>query len=453
MIKRFLIVIFGDILVAFMSLVTAYWLRLGEVPFLTHPEYHEIIRSGLFVVVLLFSSFLLEIYSALVEISLKESAVRIFLSLLTSFFILAGIFYLSDLNLYGRGVLSLSLILFGLLQFAWHYLFRLCSSLPGIVTRVLILGTGPLARQIGNLLSTKNNSCQLAGYVNCSAEPVMVPYHQLIDSETGLVDVVGRVNANKIVVSLSERRGVFPLQEVLGCKLSGVEVVDAPSFYEQMTGKLLLENITPSWFIFSHGFKVTSGLRLLKRLTDVFCALSGLLLVAPFLPIIALVIWLDSPGPVLFRQTRVGEGERIFTLFKFRSMRQDAENGTGAVWATEKDPRVTKIGEFLRKSRIDEIPQLFNVLSGDMSLVGPRPERPEFVEKLKEVIPYYSERHYIKPGVTGWAQVKYPYGASVEDAIEKLRYDLYYIKNISLTFDILIIFETIKVVLFRRGGR
>lgn len=452
MIKRFLIVITGDAFIAFMSLSAAYLIRLGENPFV-HSGYHEVFRVMVLVIALLFSSFLLEIYSTIGGISLKESAIRIILSITLSFFFLAGLFYISDTNLYGRGVLSLSLLLFGVMQFTWHYLFRLFSNLPGIVSRVLILGTGPLARQIGNLLSSSENSCQLAGYVNCSAEPVMVPYHQLIDSESGLFDVVGRVNANKIVVSLSERRGVFPLQEVLGCKLSGVEVVDAPSFYEQMTGKLLLENITPSWFIFSHGFKVTYGLRFLKRFTDIFCAAFGLLLVSPFLPIIALVIRLDSPGPIFFRQTRVGEGEKVFTLYKFRSMRQDAEKGTGAVWATEKDPRVTRIGEFLRKSRIDEIPQLFNVLSGNMSFVGPRPERPEFVNKLKEVIPYYSERHYIKPGVTGWAQVKYPYGASVEDAIEKLRYDLYYIKNISLTFDILIILETIKVVLFRRGGR
>lgn len=175
--------------------------------------------------------------------------------------------------------------------------------------------------------------------------------------------------------------------------------------------------------------------------------------VPPFLPFIVLLIKLDSPGPVLFRQQRVGAREKPFTIYKFRTMKADAEKGTGAVWASKDDPRVTKTGEFLRKSRIDEIPQLFNVLGGSMSLVGPRPERPEFVEKLKEIIPYYSSRHFVKPGVTGWAQVSYPYGASVDDAIEKLRYDLYYIKNLTLIFDLMIILETIKVVLFRRGGR
>lgn len=453
MITRFLIVVAGDALIAVSSILFAYLIRFGQLSSTTHIGQYYHFRVLIFVVVVIFSSFLLEIYSSVMEAGKKEFIIRVFLSLMVSFFILTGIFYISDKTLFGRGVLLFSLFLFGFLQFLWHYLFLIGSNLPGFVTKVIVLGTGPLARQIGNLISSNNHSYMLAGYINSSAEPVMVPYHSIIDSEYGLIAAVKRVGGNKIVVSLSERRGAFPLQDVLCCKLSGVEVVDAPSFYEQMTGKLLLENITPSWFIFSHGFKVTYSLRILKRISDIFFASIGILLVFPFLPLIALVIRLDSPGPIFYRQERLGEGEKRFTLLKFRSMRQDAEKGTGAVWATEKDSRVTRIGEFLRKSRIDEIPQLFNVLRGDMSFVGPRPERPEFVEKLKEVIPYYSERHYIKPGVTGWAQVRYPYGASVEDAIEKLRYDLYYIKNISLPFDILIILETIKVVLFRRGGR
>ncbi|GAM10603.1 UDP-N-acetylgalactosamine-undecaprenyl-phosphate N-acetylgalactosaminephosphotransferase [Geobacter sp. OR-1] len=453
MTRRFLFSIVCDVVFAFLALYSAYFIRLGFVPQLTKLSSLEFTRIVLFAVVLLFSSFLLEIYSTSPEIGKKEYLIRIILSVAVSFFILTGLFYLTEFQLFGRGVLLISLLIFGLFQFLSHLLGCISTSLPGFVNKVLILGTGPLARQIGNLIAAQNHSYILAGYFNCASEPVMVPYHNIIDSEEGLCAAVRRVGAQKIVVSLSERRGVFPLQEVLSCKLTGIEVVDAPSFYEQMTGKLLLENITPSWFIFSHGFRVTLGLRLIKRITDLLCASFGLLLTLPFFPLIALVIRIDSPGPILFRQTRVGEGEKLFNLYKFRSMRQDAETGTGAVWAKEKDPRVTKVGEFLRKSRIDEIPQLFNVLRGDMSLVGPRPERPEFVRKLTEVIPYYSERHYIKPGVTGWAQVRYPYGASVEDAIEKLRFDLYYIKNISLPFDILIILETIKVVLFRRGAR
>jgi sugar transferase (PEP-CTERM system associated) len=230
-------------------------------------------------------------------------------------------------------------------------------------------------------------------------------------------------------------------------------VVDAPSFYEHVTGKLFLEGINPSWIIFSDGFKVSRVRKVLKRGMDVLFATVGIILTISFLPLIALAIKLDSSGPVFYRQERVGEKERNFFLYKFRTMRADAESGTGAVWAQKNDLRVTRLGAFFRKSRIDELPQFFNILRGDMSMVGPRPERPEFVDKLKEIIPYYSERHFVKPGVTGWAQVSYPYGASVEDAMEKLRFDLYYIKNISLTFDLMIILETIQVVLFRKGAR
>lgn len=237
----------------------------------------------------------------------------------------------------------------------------------------------------------------------------------------------------------------------MACKLNGVEVIDAPSFYEQVTGKLLLEGINPSWIIFSDGFKVRTWHRIAKRITDILCALIGILATLPLLPFILLAIRLDSPGPFFYGQERVGEKEKNFVLYKFRTMRADAESETGAVWAQENDSRITRVGSILRKSRIDELPQFINVLRGDMSMVGPRPERPEFVGKLKEVIPYYSERHFVKPGVTGWAQVRYPYGASVEDALEKLRYDLYYIKHISLTFDLMIILETVQVVLFRRG--
>jgi exopolysaccharide biosynthesis polyprenyl glycosylphosphotransferase len=218
-------------------------------------------------------------------------------------------------------------------------------------------------------------------------------------------------------------------------------------------GKILLESITGGWFVFSGGFKRSLFLRLFKKIADKVLAIMLLALTLPLSMVIALLIKISSPGPVLFRQVRVGEREKHFVLYKYRTMRADAEEKTGAVWAEKNDPRVTGLGGILRKTRLDEIPQLYNVLKGDMCFIGPRPERPEFVEKLKQVIPFYSQRHFIKPGLTGWAQVKYPYGASVEDAIEKLRYDLYYIKNMSVNLEILIILETIKVVLFSRGGR
>jgi sugar transferase (PEP-CTERM system associated) len=325
----------------------------------------------------------------------------------------------------------------------------------GLARGVLVLGTGLLAKKIGDAILSTNHQHTLKGYINMTGESVQVPSEAIVGGQNGdgLVQTIRELKAQKLVVSLSERRGIFPVQDVLNCKFSGIEVIDAPTFYEEITGKLMLENTTPSWFIFSNGFKMTSTWRFYKRTLDVICSLIGIVLTLPILPFIALLIRMDSRGPVFFQQERVGELEEKFVLYKFRTMRQDAENGTGAVWAQKNDPRITRVGRILRKTRIDELPQLYNVLKGDMSFVGPRPEREEFVDELKKVIPFYSERHFVKPGITGWAQVRYSYGASVEDAVEKLRYDLYYIKNISPSLDILIMIETAKVMLFGRGSR
>jgi sugar transferase (PEP-CTERM system associated) len=235
-------------------------------------------------------------------------------------------------------------------------------------------------------------------------------------------------------------------------KLDGVTFDHLASVYEELTGKIAVENLRPSWLIFSSGFRKSRLLHTGKRLTDIGAALVGLALGAPLMGLVAVAVRLTSPGSVLYRQERVGQHGRVFTVVKFRSMRKDAEAGTGAVWAATNDSRVTPIGRFLRRSRLDELPQLWNVLKGDMSLVGPRPERPEFVRQLTEQIPFYGQRHVVRPGLTGWAQVRYTYGSSVEDALEKLQYDLFYIKNLSLPLDLFIIFSTIKTVILRRGA-
>jgi len=324
----------------------------------------------------------------------------------------------------------------------------------GVGKRVLVVGDGLMAELMEDYIRSSKGRYIMLGRVKCPS---------ILGGDAGFDDEMsesksGRVlrlaqnfMADQVVVSLGERRGVFPVEELLNCKLAGIEVVDAPTFYERATHKMLIENITPSWFIFSHGFKVTWLLRLCKRVLDIAASFLGLMIFLPLIPFIILAIKLDSPGPILFKQVRVGQGDKPFTLMKFRSMRQDAESRTGAVWSQENDPRITEVGNFLRRSRLDEIPQLLNILKGDMSVVGPRPERPEFVGELKKRIPYYSERHYVTPGLTGWAQVCYPYGSSVEDAIEKLRYDLYYIKNISIFLDFFIIFKTFSVVLLGKG--
>jgi len=382
----------------------------------------------------------------------KEVFVRIFGTLLLTLAALAVINYVQpDLQLPWRWLVS-ALLLFGTCQYLWHmrYLGLLKNSM--VSQRTIVLGTGELAQRIHDAMMRVPHNHVLQGFVqaNSNAEGSDLPILGVVPE---LSDIVRQYKVQKIVIALAERRGVLPVRDILSCKLNGIEVVDGLNFYEKLTGKLMVEGINPSWIIFSDGFCVTSFMRIHKRVFDIFWASVGLIVSLPFFPVVALFIKLDSPGPVFFMQTRVGKNERLFKVIKFRTMRQDAEKETGAVWAQQNDPRVTALGRFLRKVRIDELPQLFNVLWGDMSFVGPRPERPEFVRDLNQKIPYYAKRHSAKPGITGWAQVKYPYGSSEEDALEKLRYDLFYIKNYSTLLDFSIITETVKVVLFGRGGR
>lgn len=457
----FLIVL--DAILAIAALFSAAVARFGyadvrEQLFESSTMYTAVI----FVAVVLFSSHLMEVYDLGKNIKKREIVINILFGAITSLALLPVLYYLSPEVMLGRGILLISLCFFVVTQFCCHAAYLAGKSNHRFLQRVMVLGTGALAAQIGEMISINNRNFALAGYVSCAdcsreddADTILprVRPDAILGSCDDLLDIALRVQAEVIVVALSERRGIFPLKDVLNCKLNNIHIMDAPSFYELVQGKLMLESITPAWFIFSSGFRRTTAFGICKRVLDIVLSCIGLLIALPFFPLLALAIKLDSPGPVFFRQVRVGNREKPFVLYKFRTMGQDAEKGTGAVWAEKDDPRVTKLGRFLRKSRIDEIPQLINVLKGEMSFVGPRPERPEFVEKLKQIINFYSKRHFIKPGLTGWAQIRYPYGSSVEDAVEKLRYDLYYIKNICPFLDTLIFFETIKVVLFGRGGR
>jgi sugar transferase (PEP-CTERM system associated) len=269
----------------------------------------------------------------------------------------------------------------------------------------------------------------------------------------GLCDLADELEINKVVVAIKERRGALPLKELVKCRVRGIDVIEGTSFYEMLAGKLIVDQINPAWIIFSEGFYKSRTRRFLKRSTDVILSMAMLILFSPLFLLTALLIKIDSTGPVLFSQERVGKNKKSYMLYKFRSMIEDAEKHSGPVWASDNDKRITRIGKVLRKWRIDEIPQLWNVLKGDMSFVGPRPEREYFVNKLEEIIPYYGERFSVKPGITGWAQVCYSYGASVDDAVEKLNYDLFYIKNMSAFMDLMIILRTIKIVLFGKGAR
>lgn len=276
---------------------------------------------------------------------------------------------------------------------------------------------------------------------------------KVIGSYDQLLEIVERERIDKIVVALEDRRGTLPIQALLACKQRGIEVEESVAFCEKLCGRVMLENLRPSWLIFSPGFAVSAFQRLQKRALDFVLAAIGLLLAWPVMLAIAVFIKLDSRGPALYMQARTGALGKQFTLLKFRSMYVDAETTTGPVFADAEDPRVTRVGRFIRRARLDELPQLMNVLWGDMSFVGPRPERPFFVEQYIKEIPFYDQRLNVKPGITGWAQVRYPYGATLKDAEEKLRFDLFYVKNMSLLFDLFIIFKTIKIVLLGRGAR
>ncbi|HHL40390.1 MAG TPA: TIGR03013 family PEP-CTERM/XrtA system glycosyltransferase [Deltaproteobacteria bacterium] len=322
--------------------------------------------------------------------------------------------------------------------------------------RVMIIGTGDLARKIGSeIYGDKDHDLELVGFIDDDPEKIG---HSIVNP--GVIGGYGDIarlaeteGVDRIIVALADRRSKLPMSALLDCKLKGVSIEEGETFQERMMGKIPLDQLKPSWLVFSDGFKSLRSRKIIKRVLDMVFSFVLLVAALPVMALTAVAIKLESRGPVIFRQTRVGENGRHFEIYKFRSMRQDAESKTGPVWAREKDDRVTRVGAFIRKTRIDELPQLINVLRGDMSFVGPRPERPYFVDQLKEVIPYYEIRTAVKPGVTGWAQIKYPYGATFKDALEKLQYDLYYIKNMSPLFDVIIFFRTIKVVLSRKGAR
>lgn len=321
--------------------------------------------------------------------------------------------------------------------------------------RVLVFGTGSRARLVGTALLKSDPTVDLVGYyAGPNEQEAMVSAWGLLSMTNSLTDIVKDQQVDEIVVALSERRGgSMPLRELLDCKLQGVRVVDIATHFERTLGQIRLESLSAGWLIFGDGFGTGWFRAFIKRVFDIVCASILIVLALPVMLITALLIAIEDGFPILYFQERVGQNGRLFNVVKFRSMRTDAEKDGKPRWAAAKDDRVTRVGRVIRKLRIDELPQLFSVLAGAMSMVGPRPERPFFVDKLTQEIPYYAIRHSVKPGVTGWAQVRYQYGSSVEDAAEKLQYDLYYVKNHSLLLDIVVMFETIGVVVMRKGAQ
>lgn len=337
---------------------------------------------------------------------------------------------------------------------SWRVTFNYLARDPHLEERVLVIGTGTTARMLARQIATQQDfAYRLVGFVEERDDVPVVRHRDILGTANDIDRIVAARRIDRIVVGLSDRRGHLPIEPLLRAKLSGVRVEDATTTYERLTGKILIDDLKPSWLIFSDGFRASRVTRSIKRTLDLALSIIGVLVGAPLMLLTAVAIKLDSRGPALYDQERVGENGRVFTVYKFRSMRTDAEQAGRPVWARDQDDRITRVGRFIRKTRLDELPQLWNVMRGDMSFVGPRPERPFFVEQLAREIPFYMERHAVKPGLTGWAQVKYQYGASVEDAMEKLRYDLYYIKHLSVFFDLTIVLDTVKVILFGKGAK
>ena len=391
-------------------------------------------------------------------VDLVDLTVRLIQALGAASLILAFAYYWFPDWVIGRGVFLVAALLIASLVVLWRLAFAWLTKHASPSERLLLVGTGTAALALARELHERRQELgvEIVGFVD--PDPARVGAPMLNPGVVGTIDdipsLIIRLRADRVVVSLADARGRLPMDRLLDSRLrSGVAFDHLASVYEEYTGKIALENLRPSWLVFSDGFSKGRLLLTAKRVFDLVTAAIGLLLAAPIMAVVAMLTKLSSPGPILYHQERVGLNGRPFMVHKFRTMGLDAEAATGPVWSTANDPRITKLGNFLRRTRLDEVPQLWNVLKGEMSLVGPRPERPSFVEQLTTSIPFYGQRHVVKPGVTGWAQVRYTYGASVEDAIQKLQYDLYYIKNMSIALDLVIVLETIKTVVLRKGAR
>jgi sugar transferase (PEP-CTERM system associated) len=349
----------------------------------------------------------------------------------------------------GNGSAFWGLIILTFTLFCWRAAYSWMVQQPFLRERVYVLGTGERAeRLVTGLRARSELGIEVVGWIGDVHGELT---RDIVASH--LLSLARGRGVHRVIVAMPDRRGTLPVEELLDLRLSGTKVEEATSWLERISGKIEVEQLYPSWLIFAEGFRFSSFFRLVRRTLNFLLAIAGMIISLPLLPFIVLAVKLDSFGPVLYRQRRVGRRGVIFHCYKFRTMRVDAEADTGATWAADDDPRITRVGRFLRISRLDEIPQLWCVLKGDMHFVGPRPERPEFVEWLSKEVPYYGVRHVVRPGITGWAQVMHKYGNTLEDAREKLQYDLFYIKNASIGLDLLITFQTIKIVLLGRGAQ
>ena len=449
------LLLLAEAAVVFGAIVSAVYLRLGVED--AHVELmlrQGFLKAALATLFCLAAFYLFDLYDFVVMHDRHELVLRLIQALGFAWVALAFAFYAFPQLMLGRGISLIALALALSLMVGWRISIHWLLGHPDFGEKILIVGSGSLAVEVAReMLERPDAGYRIAGFVGTDPELLgkSLINPRVIGLTSELEEVVRRESIDRIIVAMGERRGQLPTNELLQLSLAGtVNIEEGASFYERVTGRVSLNMIRPSWLIFSSRGRQARISGITRNLVHRLVALVGALLSLPIAIVTAVLIKIDSRGPILYKQERVGKNGGIFTVMKFRSMRTDAEKA-GPVWASQNDDRTTRIGRFIRKTRIDEIPQFWNILRGDMDFVGPRPERQHFVSQLAEEIPYYEQRHLIAPGLTGWAQIKYPYGASIEDARQKLQYDLYYIKNQSLMLDAIILFETVKIILFGRG--
>ncbi|MDH3416704.1 MAG: TIGR03013 family PEP-CTERM/XrtA system glycosyltransferase [Gammaproteobacteria bacterium] len=442
--------------VAFSSLYVAGVILFGSVELCEESLGSLALRAAVVALVVLVCLVAMGLYQFHQRLYFREAVVRLLVGVAASCVVLAVVFYAFPALIVSRALAGIAVTYSLVLLLLVRYLFVRTVDENIFRHRTLVYGAGSRALSIFDLRRRADRrGFKVLGRVAAPGDKVVDESKLLdIDGES-ITEAAVRMDVDEIVVAMDDRRGNLPIRDLLNARLRGIDVIDLLEFLERETGKIRVDLVRPGWLIFSPGFRAGWLRRTTKRLMDLFVSAIGVTLGSPVMLLTALAIKLeDGPSaPLFYRQTRVGQGGEHFEILKFRSMTVDAEAEGEAVWADESDSRVTRVGKVLRKFRADEVPQVFNVLLGHMSIVGPRPERPEFVEDLQKTIPYYSERHIVKPGITGWAQVRYTYAASEEDALEKLQYELYYIKNQSLMLDIMIILQTVEVVLWSKGAR
>jgi sugar transferase (PEP-CTERM system associated) len=454
---RTFLLLFAEAALLYGSAILAVYLRLGaEEAQRQLIEKNGFYKSALATVFCLASFYLHDLYDFLVMHNRRELVLRLVQALGLAWVAMALLFYVVPQLMIGRGVSLISVPLMLVLMVVWRISIHWLMGHPQIGERVLIVGAEQMAIETARAaLEQRDAGVRIVGFTSNDPSKMgkSLVNPRVIGLSSDIAEIVKRENVDRIVVSMGERRGQFPSEELLQLSLGGrVHIEECPSFYERLTGRVNLDMLRPSWLIFSGRGKQTRFSAVVRIVLHRLVALVGLIFSLPVMLVTIVFIKLESKGPVFYKQERVGKGGQTFMVLKFRSMRTDAEKD-GPRWATTDDERITQVGRFIRKVRIDELPQFWNILRGDMNFVGPRPERPHFVSQLAKEIPYYEQRHLIAPGLTGWAQIKYPYGASIEDARRKLEFDLYYIKNQSLLMDAMILFETVKIVLLSRGGR